>query len=130
MLAYKHYNPERDFLRSTLCFDLPNKNSLVYMFTEAVKEADFMIGVSYVHRKDQYVKQTGRLRSEVNLKLQRCELFTIEPRDGRTVYHFTTLISPPKGVLSRNAPDKFVRLEFGFSICPKSENVKLEYANL
>lgn len=128
MIAIKHLNLNTP-IRATLAFRTPPKVALLEMFEKQLERLYLNVGCTFVHPKEQYVKKTGVAEAKrlcENDLPKYCTLKNIQPRDSRWVYHFECLVPDVRPVRKR----KYCMVKFGLSMCLKSEQVNLEYAEL
>lgn len=127
MIKYCHINSGRSslFTDGTITMLLPSKENLIKMFNNFKSEVYIDIGVSFLHPKDNFNRKKGREVSAENMakgESKYCFLKNIENRNGRWIFHFTTLVPD-----TRPSRSKFMKLDFGVTMCEKSDNTRLEY---
>lgn len=125
-MRIKHVNADPVFTRGTIAVDIPSKERLLEMFANQEMSTYLAVGAAFLHPKDQFNKKIGTARAESYALAEDpkyCLLKSIEPREERWVYHFTTVVPDARP----NMP-MYISVDFGVSISKLSVTSRLEYA--
>lgn len=107
----------------TIAVDVPTKEFLKTMFTEACPNTLFLMGVSRVHPKDKYIKAVGREEAKKKMVPMLAYLKSITFRDhDRTVYTYKINMPPMF--------NKQLVVTMAFSFIRASEKVKIQYTEV
>lgn len=127
-LKIKHINPDKSsgFVRGTIAVNIPSKEQLLDMFLNHHQSTYLKVSAAYLHSKEQFNKRIGKDRAEsyaLSEESKFCHLKSIESRNGRWVFVFTTIVPDNRP----NSPN-VIGVEFGVAMSLESPNTRLEYA--
>lgn len=120
-----HFKHQQGDPRVTIAIEEISREALFDLVLNGNNTIDLDIGVTFVHPKEQYSKKLGREQSlaQVTKKLATLTNITVFPECNRTIFHFIAQVPDARPQVSFET-----RLDFGLSVCKKSNRVHLEYA--
>lgn len=119
---FKHQNSKQT-MSGTFALLLPKKQELLDLVSNGQKQFNVLLGATFLHPKDQFVKSVGRELAVSKLTNTEFRLRSVTFRNkGRVVYNFSTVIQKGK-------ENKSVYIDLGVSFLPDCET-RLEYLSM